>query len=220
MRSFCPTMARVLSGHDPGHLRVRRAVDVHADIAVAPLAVVGYRPARLRFPGALWLRIGHVAVLQVRVAELPQPWLVLGRGHLAQPVPALGLCSGQAAMLPREESSARRAGTILLDVPRQVVVSRRLVHPATVPARVQPVEYETQGRQGVSGRLADPVFMIRPCWRCSASQAICPVAEAEGCLVSGPGPAGTSRFARWPRLPRGCRAGAGRRGAGPRRSPG
>jgi hypothetical protein len=38
-----------------------------------------------------------------------------------------------------------------------------------------------------------------------------------GCLVSGPGPAGTSRFAPWPGLPRGCRAGAGRRAAGPRR---
>jgi len=35
--------------------------------------------------------------------------------------------------------------------------------------------------------------------------------------LRGPGPAGTSRFARWPRRPRECRAGSGRRGAGPRR---
>ncbi len=38
--------------------------------------------------------------------------------------------------------------------------------------------------------------------------------------VSEPGPAGISRFARWPRPPRGCRARAGKRGAGPRRPPG
>ena len=43
---------------------------------------------------------------------------------------------------------------------------------------------------------------------------------ALGCLVSEPGPAGTSRSARWPRLPRGCRACSGRHGAGPRRSAG
>ena len=35
-------------------------------------------------------------------------------------------------------------------------------------------------------------------------------------LVSEPGPAGTSRSARWPLLPRGYRASAGRRGAAPR----
>jgi hypothetical protein len=75
-----------------------------------------------------------VAAGQVRVAQLAQPWLVLGLGHLVQPVPALGLRSGQAAVLLREQSNARRAGTILFDVPRQVVVSRPLVHPATVPA--------------------------------------------------------------------------------------
>ena len=40
------------------------------------------------------------------------------------------------------------------------------------------------------------------------------------CPVGVPGPAGTFRSARWPRLPRGCQEGSGRRGVAPRRSAG
>jgi hypothetical protein len=80
------------------------------------------------FPGALRVRISRVAALLVRVAQLPRPWLMLGGGYLVQPLPALGLRGGQAAVLLREENGARRTGAILLDVSRQVVVFRPLIH--------------------------------------------------------------------------------------------
>ena len=82
--------------------------------------------ARLRVPAPHG--ISYVAVMQIAVAQLSQPCLVPGRGYLVQTAPALDLRSGQTAVLPRQQSSARRAGAILLDVSGQVVVSRPLVH--------------------------------------------------------------------------------------------
>jgi hypothetical protein len=93
--------------------------------------------------------------------------LFFGGGYLVQPIPALGLRSGEAAVLLREQNNARRAGTILLDVSRQVVVSRRLGH-----HRLPYLRRSSQSRDLLGTNELRPVHVSRCCWSqaCFAAQ--------------------------------------------------